>query len=87
MNFIDFADCSCSGIEEACGCKKDCSYQDYLVHEGFAMSCDDCGHAGSVASDGWIGVVNKEGQCAVFFSRNCAGEENYRIWELAQQID
>lgn len=83
----DFPDCSCSGIEEACGCSKDCSYQDYLVENGFAESCDCCGKAGSTASDGWIGVVDKEGMCAIYCSELCAGEENYKIWESAQNLD
>lgn len=82
----DFYDtCTCSCIEQACACEKDCGYQDYLVQEGFAMSCDSCGHAGSVASDGWIGIVDYQGRCAVYCGEKCAGKENYKIWESEQK--
>lgn len=73
-------ECSCSGIEEACGCNKDCWYQDLLTNNGFVESCDSCGHAGSTESDGWIGVVDEEGRCSIYCSGKCAGEENARIY-------
>lgn len=78
-------ECSCSGIEEACDCEKDCWYKDYLVLNGFAESCDCCGKAGSTASDGWIGVVDEQGRCAIFCSELCAGEENMEIFNEAQK--
>lgn len=77
--------CLCSSVGMACGCTRDCEMQQIWVEEGFIMSCDKCGNAGLVNSDGWIGVVNKDGMCAVFCSENCAGEENYKIWEAAQK--
>jgi hypothetical protein len=79
-------ECFCSGIEQACGCEKDCWYQDYLILNGFVESCDFCGKAGSTESNGWIGVVSDQGMCSVFCSRKCAGEENYKIYEAAQKV-
>lgn len=83
----NFHDCKCSSVPEACGCERDCLYQEYLVENGFVISCDCCGHAGHADSDGWIGVVDDQGRCAVFCSKTCVGEENYKIWEAAQEND
>lgn len=63
---IAFPKCQCSNPVEAVSCKKECEYQDYLVHEGIIISCDSCGDAGHTDSDGWEGVVNSDGQCAVY---------------------
>jgi hypothetical protein len=83
---INFPDCKCSSIPEACACENDCEYQDYLVENGFVMSCDRCGHAGHVDSDGWIGEKDNEGGCSVYCSEICAGKENMRIHDAAQKV-
>lgn len=82
----EFPDCECLCVAKACACEKDCPYQDYLVDNGFAISCDECGFAGRPDSDSWIGVVDGQGMCSVFCSRKCAGEENYKIYEAAQKV-
>jgi len=71
----EFPNCECLCVNKACACEKDCLYQDYLVDNGFVISCDACGFAGSSDSDAWIGVVNSQGMCSVFCSRKCAGED------------
>lgn len=62
----NFPNCKCSSVPEACVCTKDCPYQDYLVENGFVISCDSCGHAGHTDSNHWEGLVNDEGMCFVY---------------------
>ena len=71
----EFPNCKCSSVPEACACENDCPYQNYLVENGFVISCDSCEFAGHADSDGWIGVVNGEGMCSVYCSRKCAGDD------------
>lgn len=83
---IKLQDCLCPNAFVACACPHDCENQQNYVNDGFIMSCDVCGHAGLVESDGWIGVVNEEGMCSVFCSGKCAGEENMKIYDAAQIV-
>ncbi len=32
----------------------DCERCDYLIHGGFWMACDECGHWGHQDTDGWV---------------------------------
>jgi len=82
---IKLQDCVCPNAVVACSCPYDCENQEYYVEGGFIMSCDVCGSAGLVESDGWIGVVNGEGMCAVYCSEICAGKENMKIYDAAQK--
>jgi hypothetical protein len=80
---IKSKDCLCDSAYKACGCPYDCENQEYWVEDGFIMSCDVCGHAGLVESDGWIGILDGHGRCAVYCSETCAGEENMKIYHAA----
>jgi hypothetical protein len=71
---IKSENCVCESACVACACLYDCENQQYLVEDGFIMSCDSCGFAGLVESDGWIGVLDNNGGCAVYCSEKCAGQ-------------